>query len=144
LQAPPKPDRTLRFDVYELNLRAGELLKSGRKIRLQEQPFRILAILLEKPGQVVTREELREQLWPADTFVDFDHSLNTAVKKLRQALNDEAEKPRFVETLPKRGYRYIGPEVERISGQQPLAKPPPRRLRLCQELRQRLPPSAGE
>ena len=119
MQAPPKPDRTLRFDVYELNLRAGELLKSGRKIRLQEQPFRILAILLEKPGQVVTREELREQLWPADTFVDFDHSLNTAVKKLRQALNDEAEKPRFVETLPKRGYRYIGPEVERISGQQP-------------------------
>jgi DNA-binding winged helix-turn-helix (wHTH) protein/Flp pilus assembly protein TadD len=111
--------RTLRFDEYELDLRAGELLKGGRKIRLQEQPFRILAILLEKSGQVVTREELREQLWPADTFVDFDHSLNTAVKKLRQALNDEAEKPRFVETLPKRGYRYVGPAVESVPDAQP-------------------------
>jgi DNA-binding winged helix-turn-helix (wHTH) protein/tetratricopeptide (TPR) repeat protein len=120
LQTPSNHEGSLRFDVYELNLRAGELIKGGRKIRLQEQPFRILAILLEKPGQVVTREELREQLWPADTFVDFDHSLNTAVKKLRQALNDEAEKPRFVETLPKRGYRYIGPEVEMISGEHPL------------------------
>lgn len=111
--------RTLRFEEYALDLRAGELLKGGRKIRLQEQPFRILAILLERAGQVVTREELREQLWPADTFVDFDHSLNTAVKKLRQALNDEAEKPRFVETLPKRGYRYVGPAVESVPDAQP-------------------------
>jgi len=105
----------LRFDVYELNLRSGELHKGGRKIRLQEQPFRILATLLEEPGQVVTREELRERLWPADTFVDFDHSLNTAIKKLRQALNDEAEMPRFIETLPKRGYRFIGPSVENLT-----------------------------
>ena len=107
---------TLRFDVFTLDLRAGELYKSGRKIKLQDQPFQILAILLEQPGQVVTRERLRERLWPEDTFVDFDHSLNTAVKKLRQALNDEADKPRFIETLPKRGYRFVGPAVE---GQQP-------------------------
>ncbi len=118
MQEASNPDGTLRFDSYELNLRAGELLKGGRRIRLQEQPFRILAILLEKSGQVVTREELREQLWPADTFVDFDHSLNTAVKKLRQALNDEAEKPRYIETLPKRGYRFIGPAAVSVPGSQ--------------------------
>jgi len=109
---PPKDSRTLRFDVFALDLRAGELYKGGHKIKLQEQPFRILAMLLEQPGQVVTREQLRERLWPEDTFVDFDHSLNTAVKKLRQALNDEADKPRFIETLPKRGYRFVGPAVE--------------------------------
>jgi TolB-like protein/DNA-binding winged helix-turn-helix (wHTH) protein len=103
---------TLRFDDYELNLRSGELLKSGHKIRLQEQPLRILAILIQNPGQVVTREVLRQQLWSAGTFVDFDHSLNTAIKKLRQALNDEAEKPRYIETLPKRGYRFVGAAVE--------------------------------
>lgn len=112
---PGTQDRgTLRFDDYELNLHAGELLKNGRKIRLQDQPLRILATLLENPGQVVTREDLRQRLWPADTFVDFDHSLNTAVKKLRQALNDEADQPRFIETLPKRGYRFIGPAVEAL------------------------------
>ena len=110
----------LRFDVYSLDMRAGELRKDGRKIRIQEQPCRILAILLEQPGQVVSREQLREKLWPADTFVDFDHSLNTAVKKLRQALNDEAEKPRYIETLPKRGYRYVGPAVEKLSGPLPI------------------------
>src|SRR5580700_5227781 len=98
---------TLRFDDFELDLRDGELHKSGHRIRLQEQPFRILAILIQKRGQVVTRDELCEQLWPADTFVDFDHSLNTAIKKLRQALNDDKKKPRFVETLPKRGYRFL-------------------------------------
>lgn len=98
----------LRFSAYEVNLRAGELYKEGRKIRLQDQPFHILALLLENPGQVVAREELQKKLWPADTFVDFDHSLNTAVKKLRQALNDDKKKPRFIETLPKRGYRFIG------------------------------------
>ncbi len=98
----------VRFSAYEVNLRAGELYKGGRKIRLQDQPFHILAMLLEHPGQVVAREELQRKLWPADTFVDFDHSLNTAVKKLRQALNDDKKKPRFIETLPKRGYRFIG------------------------------------
>jgi DNA-binding winged helix-turn-helix (wHTH) protein/Tfp pilus assembly protein PilF len=109
----------LRFDSFSLDLRAGELYKSGHKIKLQEQPFQILAILLEQPGQLVTREQLRERLWPEDTFVDFDHSLNTAVKKLRQALNDEADKPRFIETLPKRGYRFVGPAVEGLQTPQP-------------------------
>jgi len=98
----------VRFDVYEVDLRAEELYKAGRKIKLQVQPFHVLAMLLEQPGEVLTREELRNRLWPADTFVDFDHSLNTAVKKLRQALGDDKAKPRFVETLPKRGYRFIG------------------------------------
>ncbi len=109
---PSKASLPLRFDAFVLDLRARELYKSGRKIKLQEQPFQVLAMLLEQPGQVVTREKLRERLWPEDTFVDFDHSLNTAVKKLRQALNDEANKPRFIETLPKRGYRYVGPTTE--------------------------------
>jgi eukaryotic-like serine/threonine-protein kinase len=113
--APPHSSPTLRFDIYTLDLLAGELYKDGRKIKLQDQPFQILAMLLEQPGQVVTREQLRERLWPEDTFVDFDHSLNTAVKKLRQALNDEADKPRYIETLPKRGYRFIGPAVERVA-----------------------------
>jgi DNA-binding winged helix-turn-helix (wHTH) protein len=98
-----------RFDVFEVDLRAGELLKEGQKIKLQEQPFRVLSLLLQRPGEVVTRDELREQLWPADTFVDFDHGLNSAVARLREALRDSAEKPRFIETVAKRGYRFIAP-----------------------------------
>ena len=97
-----------RFDVFEVDLRACELYKAGRKIKLQVLPFQALALLLERPGEVVTREEFEKRLWPSDTFVDFDHSLNTAIKKLRQALGDDNKKPRFVETLPKRGYRFIG------------------------------------
>jgi len=115
MPAPSEDSRSLRFDVFTLDLRAGELYKSSHKIKLQEQPFQILAMLLEQPGQVVTREQLRERLWPEDTFVDFDHSLNTAVKKLRQALSDEADNPRFIETLPKRGYRFVGPGVETLA-----------------------------
>ena len=106
----PKPARSanlVRFDGFEVDLRAQELYKAGRKIKLQGQPFHVLAILLERPGDVVTREEMQKRLWPADTFVDFDHSLNTAIKKLRQALGDDLKKPRFVETLPKRGYRFL-------------------------------------
>ncbi|HKM49381.1 MAG TPA: winged helix-turn-helix domain-containing protein [Terriglobales bacterium] len=99
----------LRFSSFELDLRARELRKHGLRIKLQDQPFQILALLLERPGEVVTREELRDRLWPADTFVDFDHSLNSAVKKLRQALNDDPDVPRFIETLPRRGYRFIAP-----------------------------------
>lgn len=101
----------VRFGAYEVHLRPGELFRGGRKINLQVQPFHVLAMLLEHPGQVVAREDLRKRLWPADTFVDFDHSLNTAIKKLRHALSDDKKKPRFIETLPKRGYRFIG-EVE--------------------------------
>jgi DNA-binding winged helix-turn-helix (wHTH) protein len=117
-----RDEEILRFDVFELNLRAGELHKSGRKVKLQVLPVRILAILLEMAGHVVTREELREKLWPADTFVDFEHSLNTAIAKLRRALNDEAEKPRFIETLPRRGYRFVGSVAEgRAAQQEPCA-----------------------
>ncbi len=101
--------QTVRFGVYEADLRAGELRRKGRKVKLQEQPFQVLALLLERPGQVVTREALREKLWPADTFVEFDHSLNTAISKIREALGDLADNPRFVETLPRRGYRFIAP-----------------------------------
>jgi cholera toxin transcriptional activator len=101
--------RLLRFGVFEVDLAAGELRKHGARIRLQEQPFQVLAALLTNPGQVVTRDDLRQKIWPADTFVDFDHSLNTAVNKIREALGDSASSPRFVETLARRGYRFIAP-----------------------------------
>ncbi len=104
--------RIVRFGVFEVDLRAGELRRSGVKIKLQEQPFQILSLLLGRPGEVVTREEIQKKLWPADTFVDFEHSLNAAVKRLREALGDSADTPRFVETIPRRGYRFIYP-VER-------------------------------
>ena len=97
----------LRFGVFELDLRAGELRKHGLQVHLQEQPFQILAMLLEHPGEVVTREELQKKLWPADTFVDFDHGLNKAISKIREALSDSAESPRFVETVARRGYRFL-------------------------------------
>ncbi len=102
----------LRFGVYEIDPDLGELRKNGRKVSLQEQPFQILALLLARPGRLVTREELQKRLWPADTFVDFDLGLNTAIKKIRSALGDSADNPRFVETLPKRGYRFICPVEE--------------------------------
>ena len=101
--------RLYRFGIYEVDVRSGELRKNGAKLKLQEQPFQVLAMLLERPGEVMTREELRQRLWPADTFVDFDHSLNTAINKLRDALGDSAANPRFIETLAKRGYRFIAP-----------------------------------
>ena len=98
-----------RFGVYEADVRAGELLRDGTKIKLQEQPFQVLVALLERAGDVVTREDLRLRLWPSDTFVDFDHSLNTAINKLREALRDSASNPRFIETKARRGYRFIAP-----------------------------------
>src|SRR6059058_74491 len=98
----------VRFGVFEVDLRVGELRKRGVKIKLQDQPFQILQILLERSGEVVTREELRTRIWPADTFVDFDQGLNNAIKRLREALGDSAETPRFIETIPRRGYRFIG------------------------------------
>jgi Tol biopolymer transport system component/DNA-binding winged helix-turn-helix (wHTH) protein len=104
------------FGPFDVDLRAGELRRNGSKVRLQEQPFQILAMLLERPGEVVRREELRNRLWPADTFVDFDHGLNAAVKRLRDALGDSAENPRFVETLARRGYRFVAPVAGRPSG----------------------------
>jgi cholera toxin transcriptional activator len=101
--------RLLRFGVFEVDLAAGELRKNGARIRLQEQPFQVLATLLGNAGRVVTRDDLRQKIWPADTFVDFDHSLNTAINKIREALGDSASSPRFVETLARRGYRFIAP-----------------------------------
>src|SRR6266705_1311737 len=99
----------LRFGVFEVDVRAGELRKQGVRIKLQEQPFHVLTVLLQRPGEVVTREELRSENWSADTFVDFDNSLNTAINKLREALGDSADNPRFIETLPRRGYRFLAP-----------------------------------
>ena len=104
--------KTVRFGVFEADLVSGELRKNGTLIRLQEQPFQILALLLERPGELVTRDDLRSKLWSADTFVDFDHSLNTAVNKLREALGDVASNPRFVQTVARRGYRFIAPVQE--------------------------------
>ena len=98
----------LRFGIFEADLRTGELTKRGARIRLQDQPFQVLAMLLAKPGELITREELRARLWTADTFVDFDHGLNKAINKIREALGDSAESPRFVETVARRGYRFIG------------------------------------
>src|SRR5215475_6419047 len=100
--------QVVRFGVFELDVRSGELRKRGVKLPLQGLPIQVLTILLENPGEVVTRDELRNRLWPADTFVDFDHSLHNAIARLREALGENASSPRFVETLPRRGYRFIG------------------------------------
>src|SRR5580692_6191463 len=104
----------IRFGVFELDLRASELRKKGVKVKLQDQPCQILAMLLEHPGEIVSREELRNRLWQRDTFVDFDHSLNTAIMRLREVLGDSSENPIFIETLSRRGYRFIAP-VEEIA-----------------------------
>src|SRR5215471_6008980 len=101
----------VRLGDFELNLQSGELWSNGHRLRLPQQSFRILTILLKTPGEVVTREELRKELWPDNTFVDFDHGVNSAVRRLREALNDSAEEPKFIETLPRLGYRYLGPPV---------------------------------
>jgi len=108
-----------RFGTFEVDLATGELRRNGVKRKIQEQPFRVLAMLLDHPGEVVTREALRERLWPADTFVDFEHGLNTAIRKLRRALDEAAENPRYVETLARRGYRFIAPvtvEASEVTG----------------------------
>ena len=115
----------VRFGVFEVDLKAGDLRRCGMKVKLQEQPLQVLAVLLEHPGEVVTREDLRTKLWPADTFVDFDHGLNAAIRRLRDALGESAETPIFVETIPRKGYRFIG-NVERSLANTP--KPPHRLL----------------
>src|SRR5437667_4327811 len=104
-----------RFGRFEIDSRTRELRKDGVRLRLQEQPFALLALMLEHPGELLTRDELRDRLWPDDTFVDFEHGLNAAIKRLRAVLGDNAERPRFVETLPRRGYRFIA-KVERVNG----------------------------
>jgi len=121
---PHKSSRVARFGLFELDLDAGELRKSGVKLRLQGQPFQVLGLLLERAGEVVTREELQQTLWPSDTFVDFDHSLNTAINKVREALGDSASSPRYVETLARRGYRFIAPVQSDASAEIPLTEKP--------------------
>jgi TolB-like protein/DNA-binding winged helix-turn-helix (wHTH) protein/Tfp pilus assembly protein PilF len=106
---PADLPRLLRFGQFELDVRTAEIYREGKRIKLQEQPCQVLALLIERPGQLVSREELRKKLWPNDTFVDFDHGVNIAINKLRDALGDSPEKPRFIETLPRRGYRFIAP-----------------------------------
>ena len=129
----------LRFGVFEVDFRAGELRKQGLKVKLHGQPFQILVMLLERPGEAVTREEIRGKLWPEDTFVDFEHGINTAVKRLREALGDDTERPRYIETLPRRGYRFLGP-VEAVapvssSGVSVAAvSPPPTEIALPEEV----------
>jgi DNA-binding winged helix-turn-helix (wHTH) protein len=105
----------VRFGVYEVDPHAGELRRNGLKVKLQEQPFQVLTMLLERPGEVISREEMQRRLWPGDTFVDFDHSLNAAIKRLRDALRDSADNPRFVETLARRGYRFVAPVAGAIA-----------------------------
>jgi len=105
---PDEPGRLVRFGDFELDLWARELRRHGAKIHLPEQPFQVLAMLLDQPGQLVTREALQQRLWSSDTFVDFDRGLNKAVNRVREALGDAADEPQLIETLPKRGYRFIG------------------------------------
>ena len=122
------PDRaSIRFGAFELDLQAGVLRKNGIRIRCQEQPLQVLAALAERPGELVTREELRRRVWPGDTFVDFDHALNTAIKKIRAALNDDADSPRYIETVPRRGYRLMAPVEQELAS--PAAVAPPVRAK---------------
>ena len=103
------PSHRIRFGKFEVDPESGELFKDGRRVRLQGQPIQILLMLLEKPGRLVTREELQHRVWPIDTFVDFDYGLNAAIKRLRESMGDSADEPRYIETLPRRGYRFIFP-----------------------------------
>src|SRR5271169_4744022 len=126
MSSAEKEKSTQKFAEYVVDARAGELFRRGKKIKLQQQPLQVLLALLEQPGQVVTREELRKRIWPADTFVDFEHSLNTAIKKLRLALGDRAKRSKFVETLPRRGYRFLA-KVEVVE-EKAAIRPPSSRL----------------
>src|SRR5437762_155125 len=112
-----------KFDDFEADLRAAELRRNGTRLKLQLQPFQVLVALLERPKEVITREELRQRLWPEDTFVDFDHGLNTAMVKLRDVLGDSASKPKYVETIAKRGYRFLG-SPEAVTAQTAAIAPP--------------------
>src|SRR6266446_6779565 len=109
------PSGRVRFATFEVDLRSGELHKQGIKIKLHDQPFQVLTMLLEHPGELVTREQLHQKLWPSDTFVDFDVGLNSAIKRLRDALGDSAESPRYIETLPRRGYRFMASVEDAIA-----------------------------
>jgi len=132
------PSNSVRFGVFELDACTGELRKQGVRIKLQGQPFAVLLILLEKSGQLITREELQQRLWPADTFVEFDKGIYNAIKRLRETLGDEAETPRYIETIPKRGYRFLA-EVHEIgtnASSAPVEQPPPAMGLATSDLRQ--------
>jgi len=133
MQKAEQPYKHLRFGVFEMDLRTGELRKHGMQVRLQKQPFQVLAMLLEHAGEVVTREELQKNLWPADTFVDFDHGLNKTINKIREALGDSAESPRFVETVSRRGYRFLAEVKDVDAGTVPIATPETEGLSGAQE-----------
>jgi TolB-like protein/DNA-binding winged helix-turn-helix (wHTH) protein len=120
MEAPASSSRRVSTGLFEIDLGSGEVHKSGRKVPLQEQPFRVLAILLERPGDLIAREELQARLWPADTFVGFDEGINTAIRKLRVAFGDSADNPRFIETIPRRGYRFMAPVHEAVAEPAPL------------------------
>src|SRR6202047_3211705 len=127
------PHSRLRFGVFEMDLRTGELRKHGMQVRLQKQPFQVLAMLVEHAGEVVTREELQKNLWPADTFVDFDHGLNKTINKIRDTLGDSAESPRFLETVSRRGYRFLA-EVKAVdAGWVPVPTPETGALSVAQD-----------
>src|SRR5260370_20163507 len=123
-------NQTIRFGEFEADLHTGEIRKSGSRIKLQDQPFRVLQILLEHPGDLVTREELQSRIWPEESFGDFDHAVNVAVGKLRAALGDSADRPSFIETVPRRGYRFVGtldaPAIDTLPVVMPpvIAEPP--------------------
>jgi len=133
MQKAENPYSRLRFGVFEMDLRTGELRKHGMQVRLQKQPFQVLTMLLEHAGEVVTREELQKNLWPADTFVDFDHGLNKTINKIRDALGDSAESPRFLETVSRRGYRFLA-EVKAVdAGSVPVPTPETGALSVAQD-----------
>src|ERR1700761_3826774 len=118
---PRNGSRTVRFGAFEADLHSGEVRKSGNRVKLQDQPFKVLQILLERPGDLVSREELQTRIWPEETYGDFDHAVNVAVGKLRMALGDSADNPSFIEPVPRRGYRFVAP-LERAQVETP---PPP-------------------
>src|SRR5215470_3961383 len=126
MKAPRPLNQIVRFGMFQLDLKAGELRKEGVKVKLQDQPFRVLAFLAERAGQVVTREELRQRVWPTDVYVTFDQGLNNAIKKVRDALGDSADNPRFIETVARHGYRLLAP----VSAVQPHPSELPTRFRL--------------
>src|SRR5262252_4502726 len=119
--SPPTTPAVVRFGIFEADLRAGELRRNGIKVRIQDLPFRALTLLLSRPGEVITREEFRQALWPADVFVDFEQGISSAVMRLRDALRDSAENPISIQTIERRGYRWIGP----LHPPQATAPPPP-------------------
>ena len=128
-EVPKTTDHPLRFSSFELDLQSGELRKAGVLVGLQEQSLKVLAELLERPGDLVTREQLRQRLWPNGTFVDFEHGLNAVINRLRETLGDSADSPRFIQTVPRRGYRFIAPLEGAVQASAAVPEPPTRALK---------------